>query len=252
MVQKKIKEKVAKLESELNEKLPFSYLAFISKWFILPLEKIMPYFKSLVINKELPIKFKSAVKKHLDEKFNYPFIPPIVFGPPIVENSRSYKYIITYNHKFDLIKLNPSYMEKLLKNGLENVALNMIETIIPFIMVMRKDKKKQASYYYQLKTKKSGKKEDVVLFNKYRRLLETQIYIEGCINVGPSNCRKLINFLEELQKYNTEPINDVTQESMKQHDKLINDMKQEDKGRCFNPFSKMNGLPRWFDCDNSN
>lgn len=27
-------------------------------------------------------------------------------------------------------------------------------------------------------------------------------------------------------------------------------MEQEDKGTCFNPFHKMNGLPRHFDCNN--
>ncbi len=246
---KKIKVKVAKLVSELLEKLPFSYLAFISKWFVFPLS---PYFYKLSGTKELPIKFKSAVKEHLDKKFNYPFIPPIVFGPPIVEKSGSYKYIIDYNHKFDLIQLDPSYMEKLLKNGLENVALNIIEINIPFIMGIRKNKKMQIAYYYRLKTKKSGKKEDTELFKKYVESLITQTIIEGCINEGLSNCRKIRDFDKEHQKYKTESINKMKQEDMCREDQLIHDMEQEDRGRCFNPLHKMNGLPRWFDCDNSN
>lgn len=149
---KRIEKKVKKLESELNEKLPFSYRAFISNWFIFPLS---PYFYKLSKTKKLPAEFESAVKERLDEKFDYPFIPPIVFS---IESSKSDELVIDYDAKYDLIKLNPSYMEKLLKNGLEKVALNAIEVHIPFIMAIRKNKIEQKGYYYGLKTKKSGKK----------------------------------------------------------------------------------------------
>ena len=141
-------------------------------------------------------------------------------------------------------------MEKLLKSGLEKVALNIIEIHIPLIMVMRKNKIEQKRDYYQLKTKQSGKKEDTELFKKYVKSLLTQTIIEGCINGGLSNCRKIRDFGKEHQKYNTESINEMKQKDIV--NQLINDMEQEDQGRCFNPFHKMNDLPRWFDCKNSN
>jgi len=269
---KKIKEEVNIFESKLNKKLPFSFSAFFAKQVDFPLfpiiRKIDRYFnKAPGTYKELPSEFASAVKNRLDEKFNYPFIPPIV--ETIVEDDSNLNWNMRYNPQKDFIELNPIIREKIFeKEGFEYVALDIIEGIIPHEMAHRENKDGQKFYYYKHRTNKSGKKEDTELFYKYHRLIEKRADIQGCINGGLPACRKVRDFFRKSLKYTSPTGKTLTieKDAKDEHDgdthpsckkrldcltKLIEDMKQEDQGQCFNPFHKMNDLPRWFDYNNN-
>ncbi len=267
---KKIGEKIKKLESKLDKKLPFSYSAFFAKWVDFPLypivRKINRYFKKAPgTYKELPSEFASAIKNRLDEKLNYPFIPPIA-----EKNSSKDSSFMGYNYQEDLMKLNSIIRKNIFEvKGFEDVALDIIEGLIPHEMAHRENKDTQKSHYYKHRANKSGKKEDIEIFYKYRRLLEERADIEGCINGGLSTCHKLIIFFSRFPKYTTltgkTTTIDMYTEDEYEHDsdthpatkkrfdyltELVDDMEQEDQGKCFNPFHNLNDLPRWFDCNN--
>ncbi len=213
--------------------------------------------------RKLPVKLEQIFQERLTQ-LGYSDIPNIVEGPEWGDDAN-------YIAALDRIEIHPS-MRRWFTMGFRDECINEFIGRATHEMVHReKQHTKKNDYYKTIAVQTNKYKQDNITtaLSEYSRAFETEADVLGCLNGGPEVCRimanshkprtipyKIPNSLLPVHGTIIIPENDnlhpPRKKRIKKLDQITHDMKEEDKGRCFNPnpYRKINGLPRFIDCNN--